>query len=206
MPLVYAQAQCRLPSQVTVSPCPNAGREEMRGRKGDFDHYVLSLSWSPAFCDSPAGRRSPMQCRDNRFGWVVHGLWPQYAQARSGQRWPQYCGRVQPVPETVLRRHLCSSPDPKLMQCEWAKHGSCSDFADPAGYFTAIEDLRGRLVLPEPRAGQSPAALSGAVVAANRAQGLERRHLQVIPGPDNGVRELRICFTRDLTGFVSCRG
>lgn len=206
-PAAVAQEQCRLPSRIEVAPCPNAGREEARGQKGDFDHYILSFSWSPAFCAGPSGRRATLQCRDNRFGWIVHGLWPQYATRRAGQRWPQYCGPVQPVPEPVLRRHLCSSPDPRLMQCEWAKHGSCSDFATPAEYFEAQAGVATRLTLPEPQPGQSVQAFTAAVLAANDdSHGhdrLQRRHLRVIGGPD-GIRELRICLERDLVRYRAC--
>lgn len=200
-----AQEQCRLPSQLTVSPCPNAGREEARGTKGDFDLYILSFSWSPAFCETSAGKRSPLQCRDNRFGWVVHGLWPQYGKPRAGRRWPQYCGPVDPVPAPTLRRHLCASPDPKLMQCEWAKHGSCSDFASPEQYFAAIESWRAKLTLPEPQPGQTAAALASAMVAANQRLGLERRHIEVQTERDGDIRELRICLDRALRQPTACR-
>jgi ribonuclease T2 len=205
--VAMAQEQCRLPSRITVAPCPNQAREEARGTKGDFDHYILSFSWSPAFCAGPAGRRATLQCRDNRFGWIIHGLWPQYAQPRAGQRWPQYCAAVAPVSEAVLRRHLCSAPDPRLMQCEWAKHGSCSDFATPAEYFAAQAAVATRLTLPEPQPGQSVQAFTAAVVSANDASHghdrLERRHLRVIGGPD-GIRELRICLERDLVRYRAC--
>ncbi|PJI43892.1 MAG: hypothetical protein CTR53_02485 [Ferrovibrio sp.] len=202
-----AAQQCRLPDRLTVSPCDR--REESRGRKGDFDHYILSFSWSPAFCASEAGQRSiksgaTLQCRDNRFGWIVHGLWPQYAERRAGQFWPQYCGPVQPVPAPVLRRHLCASPDPRLMQCEWAKHGSCSDFATPEEYFAAQTRLADSLTLPEPQPGQSARAFATAVVAANTGRGLERRHLRVVGGGTAGIREVRICFERDLDRFRPC--
>ncbi len=202
-----AQQHCRLPDRLTVAPCPNLGREEARGRKGDFDHYILSFSWSPAFCATSAGKRATMQCRDNQFGWIVHGLWPQYAERRAGQSWPQYCGPVQPVPEPVLRRYLCSSPDPRLMQCEWAKHGSCSDFATPAEYFEAQVAVATRLTLPEPQPGQSVQAFTAAILAANDDshghQRLERRHLRVIGGAA-GIREIRICLERDLARYRAC--
>lgn len=204
-PDIRAQEQCRLPSQLMVSPCPNIGREEARGQKGDFDLHILSFSWSPAFCETSAGRRSVLQCRDNSFGWVVHGLWPQYDKPRAGQRWPQYCEPVKPVPVQTLRRHLCSSPDPKLMQCEWAKHGSCSDFAAPEPYFAAIESWRAKLTLPVPQPGQTPAALLSAVIAANHRLGLERRHVEVQTAKGGGIRELRVCLSRDLSAFTACR-
>lgn len=202
-----AQPQCRMPERITVAPCPNLGREEARGQKGEFDHYILSFSWSPAFCATEAGRRATLQCRDNRFGWIVHGLWPQYAERRAGQRWPQYCSPVPPVPEPVLRRHLCTSPDPRLMQCEWAKHGSCSDFVTAEEYFAAQVGVATRLTLPEPRPGQSVQAFTAVLLAANdESHGrhrLERRHLRVISGPQ-GIRELRICLERDLLRFRAC--
>lgn len=197
-----AQQHCRLPDLITVAPCDR--REEARGQKGEFDHYILSFSWSPAFCDSPAGKRSTLQCRDNRFGWIVHGLWPQYAERRAGQLWPQYCAPVQPVSEPVLRRHLCSSPDPRLMQCEWAKHGSCSDFATAEAYFDAQTRLAESLVLPAPQPGQSARAFAAAVVTANAGRGLSRQHLRVVGGGKAEIREVRICFERDLSHFRPC--
>jgi ribonuclease I len=48
---------------------------------GRFDFFVLSLSWSPQFCSTPAGRKSSMQCGGSRaYGFVLHGLWPQYGK------------------------------------------------------------------------------------------------------------------------------
>src|SRR5262245_21113480 len=44
---------------------------------GEFDYYLLSISWSPAFCATHADR--VQQCGiDTHFGFVIHGLWPQY--------------------------------------------------------------------------------------------------------------------------------
>src|SRR3546814_6869806 len=115
-----------LPQQVPVQACNR--HEAPRGQPGDFDFYLFSFSWSPAFCATAAGRRSALQCRDNHFGWVLHGLWPQYAASRGiTPPWPQYCGPVAPVPEAVLRRHLCATPDPRLLQCEWRSEEHTSE-------------------------------------------------------------------------------
>ncbi len=35
-----------------------------------FDYYVLTLSWSPGFCDTAGARKSPEQCGSG----VWHGL------------------------------------------------------------------------------------------------------------------------------------
>ena len=45
---------------------------------GQFDYYVLSLSWSPSFCETATGNARRQQCGARPFSFVVHGLWPQY--------------------------------------------------------------------------------------------------------------------------------
>lgn len=43
-----------------------------------FDHYVLSLSWSPSWCATEGKERGSEQCSNSAdFGWILHGLWPQ---------------------------------------------------------------------------------------------------------------------------------
>lgn len=202
-----AQPQCRLPAEpLPVQACDR--HEASRGQAGDFDFYVLSFSWSPAFCETAAGRRSPLQCRDDgsgrRFGWVVHGLWPQYARSRGiAPPWPQYCRPVAPAPEAVLRRHLCTTPDPRLLQCEWAKHGSCAGFETPVAYFDAMAAAAARVRLPDPPADGrgSAAAMTAAVVAAN--PGLRPAMLQVLHR-DGRIREIRVCLDFALRDFVAC--
>ena len=54
---------------------------------GDFDYYVMALSWSPTWCAIEGDRRGSPQCDDDADnGWVLHGLWPQYEAG-----WPSYC-------------------------------------------------------------------------------------------------------------------
>ena len=54
---------------------------------GDFDYYVMALSWSPTWCALEGDDRGSPQCDDDADnGWVLHGLWPQYEQG-----WPSYC-------------------------------------------------------------------------------------------------------------------
>lgn len=51
---------------------------------GVFDYYLLALSWSPTFCLT---HKDDAQCTGKGYGFVLHGLWPQYA----GGGWPQSC-------------------------------------------------------------------------------------------------------------------
>ena len=48
---------------------------------GNFDYYVLSLSWSASFCDIEGNAKKSEQCDVNQnYNWILHGLWPQYHQ------------------------------------------------------------------------------------------------------------------------------
>jgi ribonuclease T2 len=100
--------------------------------------YTLALSWSPGYCrtnyDDADAR---FQCAgDNRFGWVLHGLWPDGA----GKQWPQYCRTAPKLSADVIRRNLCVTPSAQLIQHEWVKHGTCMT-TSPAAYFSRARTL-----------------------------------------------------------------
>ena len=78
-------------------------REQRQHQPGQFDFYVLALSWSPSFCQASAerGREAAEQCGTARpYSFVVHGLWPQYERG-----FPRACE----VPAPRLNRELMSS-------------------------------------------------------------------------------------------------
>lgn len=120
------------------------------------DYYMLALSWSPAFCElqrEKFGDQLPQsaqyQCNSNRtFGWVVHGLWPQNANARSVADHPRFCqGDLALLPKSVIEPYLTMSPGAKLLQGEWEKHGSCA-FSSAQQYFAKAQALFSSLRLP----------------------------------------------------------
>jgi len=90
------------------------------------DSYLLAVSWSPGFCGrvSPEKPQFNWQCQKNSFAWVVHGLWPQYNTGG----WPEYCQDTAGVPAALVREQLCFIPGDQLVQCAWAKHGTCTPF------------------------------------------------------------------------------
>lgn len=54
-------------------------QDKRQNAPGEFDFYVLSLSWSPSFCEEAAergrgGGRSNIQCEGRPYSFVVHGL------------------------------------------------------------------------------------------------------------------------------------
>lgn len=83
-----------------------------------FDYYLLTLSWSPEYCHS---HTSSTQCAsDKHFGFVVHGLWPEY-KTGSG---PQHCGNQPGLSNPGSMLDIM--PDLGLVQHEWTTHGTCS--------------------------------------------------------------------------------
>lgn len=124
--------------------------------KAPVDYYMLALSWSPGFCDiqrEKYGNQLPFssqyQCGSNRtLGWVVHGLWPQNANALSVTDHPRFCkGDLPALPKDLLARYLSISPGEQLLQGEWEKHGSCA-FDSAQQYFAKEQELFSSLKLP----------------------------------------------------------
>ena len=66
-------------------------QDRRQNQPGQFDFYVLSLSWSPSFCESAGERGTPPreQCGARPYSFVVHGLWPQYDRG-----FPEYLHRA----------------------------------------------------------------------------------------------------------------
>ena len=176
-------------------------QDPRQNEPGKFDFYVLSLSWSPSYCEQ-AGERAPQQqCGARPFSFVVHGLWPQYEKG-----FPEFC--QQPAPR--LDRNIVSSmldlmPAPRLIFNEWDKHGVCSGL--PAhGYFETIRKARASVKIPpeylEPKATLtvSPDEVEEAFIKANPA--MSRTGLAVTCGGPR-LSEVRICLSRDLQ-FREC--
>jgi ribonuclease T2 len=109
-----------------------------------FDYYLLDLSWSPQYCASQGGSADPQQCGPNKhFGFVVHGLWPQY----NNGKWPQDCSTEQ-VSQQVVESMLDIMPSRKLVQHEWQKHGTCSGLGVDR-YFQTVRDTFTAFQVPE---------------------------------------------------------
>lgn len=78
---------------------------------GDFDRYVLALSWQTGFCQSlhAQGRNEPDECRPqkepaNKADYLtVHGLWPGLpksiaARGVDDRRWMRFGCATRPIP------------------------------------------------------------------------------------------------------------
>ncbi|CAA2101200.1 Ribonuclease [Methylobacterium bullatum] len=173
------------------------------GTPGEFDFYVLALSWSPTYCETAGRRDADGQCRPGRgLGFVVHGLWPQYTRG-----YPSDCSSVERSP-TRQAMDVAGEvyPSEGLARHEWRKHGTCSGL-DPMSYFKAAAQAREAVTIPAAFAKPdsdtriAPVDIARQFVAANR--GL-RPDMMSVTCTRGELQEVRICFTRDLRGFTPC--
>src|SRR5438128_3636802 len=132
---------------VVVSAGMASAQDRRQNAPGEFDFYVLALSWSPSFCEAAAERgnsgRSQVQC-ERPYSFVVHGLWPQYERG-----FPEYCQRPSPrLDRNIMTSMLDLMPAPRLIYNEWDKHGTCSGLGARA-YFETIRKARAQVKIPE---------------------------------------------------------
>lgn len=167
---------------------------------GNFDFYLLSLSWSPGFCATPAGANDPGQCAPGRkFSFVLHGLWPQYEQ--SG--WPEDCSN-EPIDPASVQKMIAIMPSEKLIEHEWSKHGTCSGLS-AKDYFDEADEAFHSIRIPAPYASLpraltvSPAEIRSQFAAANPGGG-EAEFVVECSGNGRYLTEVHACLDKDLTG------
>ncbi len=195
-----------LTSGLLVLAAETASAQDRRqNTPGEFDFYVLSLSWSPSFCEDAAERgnegRSQAQCGGRPFSFVVHGLWPQYEHG-----FPDYCQRPSPrLDRNIMASMLDLMPAPGLIFNEWDKHGTCSGLPARA-YFETIRKARAAVKIPPEYLELSeaktvaPAEIEDAFVKAN--PGLSNAAIAVTCNRTR-LSEVRICMNKDLQ-FRDC--
>lgn len=163
---------------------------------GVFDYYVLSLSWSPQHCASHNSGADDPQCATHRkYGFVVHGLWPQYDSG-----FPQSCAVGGAVDQAVIDDVIDIMPSPTLIRHEWAKHGTCSGMA-PAAYFKKVRAAYSTLQVPAPYQNPGNALRIPASQIKQEFQhansGLSANDLAVLCS-GKFLQEVRVCFDKNL--------
>ena len=183
---------------------PSASGDSALPKGEGYDFFVLSLTWSPSYCEIEGNDANRQQCAEGReLGFVVHGLWPQFEDG-----WPEFCNHDGPnrVPNALVGQYRDIMPSAGLMGHQWRKHGSCAGVSQE-DYFRLVRAAREAVSIP--RSYQDPAgdasvapdAVEEAFMAANpgmKADGIavscDGRHLA----------EVRICLSKDME-FRSCR-
>jgi ribonuclease T2 len=188
---------------VSLSLGSAAAQDRRQNQPGQFDFYVLALSWSPSFCEASGERGTPpqQQCASRPFSFVVHGLWPQYDEG-----FPEFCQ----VPAPRLNRNIVSSmldlmPAPRLIFQAWDKHGTCSGLSAGA-YFETVRKVRATVKIPDAYIDlKEPLTVTvdeveDAFIASNSDL---TRDAIAVTCDNRRLREVRICLGKDLQ-FRSC--
>jgi ribonuclease T2 len=184
-----------------------AGAQGKKSQPGQFDFYELTLSWSPAFCDTmktlTPGERA--QSHDDEctspHDFVVHGLWPQNFDGS----YPQSCSN-RPGP-TDPQNFLDIIPNVSLIKHEWAKHGTCTTLA-PDAYFSAARQAYKSVAIPATLKGLNhelnmpPAQLLSLFQQANPS--FPKGSFALSCG-NNQLTAVEACFSKDLKA-IACQG
>ncbi len=164
---------------------------------GEFDYYVMALSWSPNWCELEGDARGSPQCEaQHDHGWILHGLWPQYHQG-----WPSFCRTSERPPSRSMTNGMSDIMGTSgLAWHQWKKHGTCSGLS-ARDYYALSREAYGRVVRPEvfrklDRAVKLPAAVvEEAFLKENPA--LEADGL-TITCKSGHIQEARICLSKSL--------
>jgi ribonuclease T2 len=179
-----------------VAACDSSGPESAPKGSG-FDFYVLSLSWSPSYCEAEGDNANQQQCSGNKpYEFIVHGLWPQFEKS-----YPEFCvdnpAWVQADIENGFRDIM---PSRALIRHQWKKHGTCSGLSQ-YDYFATLRAAHDRVAKPRIGTGDGSyrTVSPGDVEAAFRASNpdLQNDHFAVTCDRRR-LREVRICMTVDL--------
>jgi ribonuclease T2 len=170
-------------------------------RAGEFDYYVLALSWSPSWCEIE-GDADDAQCDPARdTGFIAHGLWPQHRRG-----WPEWCPSGERDPsrrETAAMADIMGSGG--LAWHQWKKHGRCTGLSSRA-YFLLLREAFDRVARPAAlrELGRpvriDPDVIEAAFLRAN--PGAEPDGVTVTCR-DGRLHEVRVCLDRSLN-FRRC--
>jgi ribonuclease T2 len=180
-------------------------QDSRRNEAGQFDFYVLSLSWSPSYCaaahERDAARVPSVQCGARPFAFVVHGLWPQYEHG-----FPEYCQAPAPrLYRGIVDSMLDVMPAPRLIYNEWDRHGTCSGLS-PRAYFDLVRKARAAVKIPaqyvdlQAPLNVTPPTVEEAFVKANTGLSSEGMAIEC---DHRRLTEVRICLSKELR-FRAC--
>lgn len=167
-------------------------------RAGEFDYYVVALSWSPSWCRSAGDKRDTTQCDEGRkTDFVLHGLWPQYENG-----WPQNCRTNERDPSRRESQDMADiMGSGRLAWYQWQKHGRCTGLSAQDYYalsrkaFSAITlpdyfvDLDKDISIP-------PGLIEQAFIEYNPDTSPDGI---TITCKNENLQEVRICLNKDLS-------
>lgn len=193
---------CTAPATVP-RPRPDLPSASQPRRVVPIGGYTLAITWAPRYCRENGDRAAArFQCgAGNRFGFTLHGLWPDGI----GKEWPQYCQATPLLPRAVIAANLCATPSAQLMQHEWAKHGTCMAGYTPQRYFRQSTALYRRLRYPDmdalSRQPLTAGRLAMAMAAAN--PGMTPAMMRITADRQGWLDEIWLCLDKAF-GHARC--
>src|SRR6185437_12111708 len=174
----------------------------VEGTPGQFDYYLLTLSWSPTYCLIHPNDHS--ECARKGYGFVLHGLWPQI----DAGGYPENCVLDTSLSPAAAALGRTVYPSPSLMRHEWERHGTCSGL-DALEYFRKADHALASVRIPSNLAAPATAATmtSAQITAEFRAAnpGMAENSLTVACSCGE-LSEVRLCLSRDLKPRSCGRG
>ncbi len=167
-------------------------------KAGEFDYYVMALSWSANWCAIEGDAKRSPQCDEAEdFGWTLHGLWPQYHRG-----WPAFCPTVAPHPRRSMTAEMADIMGTSgLAWYQWKKHGVCSGLS-AADYYTLSRRAYDSVVRPPVfHKLDKPVRLPAKLVeeAFLKANPEMEPDMVTVTCRNRMIQEVRICLSRDLT-------
>lgn len=166
-------------------------------RPGDFDYYVMALSWNASWCEREGDARGADQCDPkHEHGFTLHGLWPQ-----SEKGWPSYCRTSKRDPSRGQSKDMTDIMGSSgLAWYQWKKHGRCSGLSGTDFYrlsrlaYNSV--TRPPILRKLPRdMDLPPKVIEDAFLEANPDMDPDGVTVACRGGY---IAEVRICLTRDL--------
>ena len=166
-------------------------------RAGDFDYYVMALSWSANWCALEGDARNSPQCDTSEdHGWILHGLWPQFHRG-----YPSYCKTAKRAPSRSMTNDVSDIMGTGgLAWHQWKKHGTCTDLS-ATGYYALSREAYATVTRPAifrklDRTVKLPASVvEDAFIKDNPT--LKRDNI-TITCRQGYIQEVRICLSKGL--------
>ncbi len=164
-------------------------------RPGEFDYYVMALSWSPNWCALEGEARRSPQC-DEDHGWILHGLWPQFHRG-----YPSFCRTIERPPSRGMTADMADIMGTSgLAWHQWKKHGTCTGLS-ARDYYALSREAYGTVTRPGifrrlDRAVKLPASVVEDAFLKDNPK-LVRDGI-TITCRDGHIQEARICLSKTL--------
>lgn len=167
-------------------------------KAGEFDYYVMALSWSPNWCAIEGRAKGSPQCaKTATYGWILHGLWPQYHRG-----WPEHCTTAERNPPRWMTEDMVDIMGSSgLAWYQWKKHGRCSGLSGEDYYALSRQAYDSVVRPPLFRKLDQPVRLPAHIIeeAFLEANPQLEKDMLTITCRDGYIQEARVCMAKDLT-------